>query len=440
MRNIPSISRSLPAVMTPNLGFKTYNDGHEKVWVSGSIPVKTEHYDIFHLEVRWDIEPDYDGPDYTQHFVFSPPHRSGNWRHDLKANLVALRQNILNFREGLKSFKHDLFRARAYSYLAKGEEKGLEPYADAYLAATRDRKNVSLRQIIHKMKQDAQYPVVKEEQAKKAKSAAEMLRDASFFIEDRNLILASSDKQTIICRVELGSMLGENNRVIVGFQELSQISLENTDSYSRTNEQNTYGFVVCDPEYLHEVDAIKCISKSDYRNASEQQCGHKAASEATFLECERTEGHAGDHQTVLGETPHISYWRWDDEATTTRYYYIHDRHSWDGRGLLQRRVLDYGFRSTCSYCGFVSAGGPDGIQTCLKCSSWEDRLKEGVERGFTVDGKYYSIRNYDLEGKELQLLKDDGEIWIGECYEPVSIPNHLRPLFPDNASLIEGGK
>lgn len=291
--------------------------------------------------------------------------------------------------------------------------------------------------------EEATFAEIEKNKAEKAAiaSATLKLNEAILKIENVTLSLTSPDHETTYVTVDLSPIVPE------GWDVKIEHLAGKTFGY--------FGIVVFHPDHLDEVAAVRSLTNADYREPGTAPCGQTPSEncenetsgihlsfegekvgfrveDMSTLLCERELGHAGNHQTVFKD----SYFRWD-ELRVTNLYYRNDIYSWDG-SCRPAPVLEFAFKNICSYCGFVSAGHSSGTQTCISCSTWEDRLHDdGGAKRFIVEGNLYYSKTRELTGETFRVKNSDGSEWLGELYGPIRIPDWWRVQFPDNAVFLE---
>lgn len=267
------------------------------------------------------------------------------------------------------------------------------------------------------------------------------LDEAVLKIDNDTLSLTSPDYETTYLIVDLSPIVPEGWKIKI--------------EHLAGKIFGYFGIVLFHPDHLDEVTSVRSLTNADYREPGTAPCGqtpsehcanetsgiypHDTGKPVGFrlentevLLCERELGHAGNHQTVFKN----SYFRWD-ELRVTNLYYRNDIYSWDG-SCRPTLALEFAFKNICSYCGFVSAGNSSGTQTCISCSTWEDRLHDDREtQKFVIGGNLYFVRTRELTGKTFHVKDSDGKEWSGELSKPIRIPDWWRSQFQDNATFLE---
>lgn len=139
-------------------------------------------------------------------------------------------------------------------------------------------------------------------------------------------------------------------------------------------------------------------------------------------QCQRPDGHAGDHQSLRAPQPKPSF----AYATFSR------------GGAMRSWEQLFGIPTPCAKCGFILEGDGDVSRDslCFGCSFWKTQKENERDNAFVIDGHHYRPGQGGFYGRKFKVRRHDGTLWQGELFTQGQIPAHLREEFPDNAVFV----
>jgi hypothetical protein len=175
-------------------------------------------------------------------------------------------------------------------------------------------------------------------------------------------------------------------------------------------------------ELGYDGELPRFLVPADLNPQEEKPCGKSSgrsyANEKPMI-CQRPLGHKGIHQEI-------------DVARATFA-------DFSAGGSRRSHGWEYGLPTPCSMCGFVNAG--DGNSSCgilcQTCDYWMEQKNLQQPQAFVIEGEHYRPGAGGFGGHVFKVLKEGGSIWTGQLWHQGLIPDHMRHLFPDNASFIK---